>query len=161
MSLATINTSFGQSKVVSLRQFLEHVRLENYSECARQITYAVFPESYFGGFASDGHLLSSWTELTVPLFSGELENIARRGLSSLSKTKIDPNLSLLETLEDIVTDHVMNFGTAEYLVRIGPRHWMAADPRDYVVFAEGQRLAFASLSVSRNNTFVSPRRYTK
>lgn len=60
---------------------------------------------------------------------------------------------LLETFYDLCTQHAHSVGTTKCLVRVGPRSWLPADPKDFVIFEGNRGVALACLNPVRTTVY--------
>lgn len=59
----------------------------------------------------------------------------------------------LQLFYDLCTEHAKNMGTTKCLVRVGPRQWLPADPRDFRIFESNRGVALACFNPFRTTLY--------
>lgn len=57
---------------------------------------------------------------------------------------------LQNLVEEIAVDSAMNYGQPTYMVNVGPRMWLAANPDDFRIYSNNNKLAIACVAAGRN-----------
>ena len=131
-------------KIVTLDEFLALVPRETFD--GRIYSYNdMFKVNEFT--ETDG--MSEYMRRSVSMVRGSEKKIALSNILLQARHRVKWRVPIRELYEDISVEFAMKFGNPEYIVKLGSRRYMAADPQDFRVISGKQGLALVCFATGR------------
>lgn len=140
----TLNTSIGNTKLVTLTQFIKQIPTKTHFDSYYEFNQPISLNYFYGAvshpeFPDENDTNTSYYEKqTMVLIDGDLKRIV---LDRLTQFGSSSELSgpPMDLLFDAVMHHAVEFGQASYLVRLDRRTWMVADAEDFALIQHGNK----------------------
>jgi hypothetical protein len=134
---AIITGPFGLLKIVSRKEFLSEIPVKEWfrNETSVNVAFKTAPDIY----GSTPDILPSWRTRTFFL---DRDQVLSTDFYDHESIEEYPKYDMLEMIYDMTTKSAYEMGNPTHLVRLDKRVWMAANPEDFIIFANnmGQRL---------------------
>lgn len=124
-----IYTCSGQVEIVSYKEFIKLIKLKEWANDTQNIRY--FQKVFFNFFKDSLERFAyNPGVITLPLIHKSVTyKDLTKDLTIESVFKDD----LRYMIEDITTESAKNMGDATHIIRMGPRLWMAANPKNFEI----------------------------
>lgn len=141
-----IFTELGFSvRLLTLRQFLEMVRVS-----PQRVDAVLYNTKTGHSRIRCNGSTTQYRRVAVRLLHGDRTEILSANLNCMAGHNIDFFKSPTKLFYDFITGYMKDFGTPEYLVRVGRRQWLCTNTDDFQIFECRGRYGLACLDMGRH-----------
>ena len=136
-----------QVEVITFDKFLSIIPVR--STESDTYSHYVFAGANFDPILGIGQDISHSIRTHLTLSDGPLNAVLKQFLLTQAFIARQLPRSLMEMVEEAVVKHMEQMGQSKYLVRVGPRKWLVANPTDFQIIFNETGAALACLCPAR------------
>jgi hypothetical protein len=146
--MKNLECAFGNVELITVDRFLEMLSVRELNPKTRRFSYNTLISSPAANWSPEGitESTSDYERKEAFLSKGDTKSILKTALFYQANFTHMYSAKKEEILENLVTNHTVEMGSTNYLVRVAPRTWMAASLTDFEVVKNRHGFGLACLA---------------